>query len=155
LSASTVGTDVEYVEIIGSASSDYSTYTVLEIEGDATSQGVVDHVIALGSTDANGLYLANLAANDLENGTLSLLLVKNFTGALGNDLDSNNDGAFDTTPWDEILDSVAVNDGGVGDLTYGAPALGPNYDGISAFAPGGASRIPDGADTATAVPCST
>ena len=27
--------------------------------------------------------------------------------------------------------------------------LGPNYDGVSSFAPGGASRIPDGTDTDT------
>ncbi len=33
-SASTTGTDVEYVEIFGSADTDYSAYTVLEIEGD-------------------------------------------------------------------------------------------------------------------------
>ncbi|HEY5701447.1 MAG TPA: ExeM/NucH family extracellular endonuclease, partial [Gammaproteobacteria bacterium] len=34
--------------------------------------------------------------------------------------------------------------------TYGVPALGPNYDGVSSFAPGGASRIPDGFDTDSA-----
>ena len=146
-SASTTGTDVEYVEIFGEANTDYSAYTVLEIEGDTTGAGVVDEVISLGTTDANGLYLADLAANSLENGTLSLLLVKNFTGALNDDLDTDNDGTFDTTPWEAIVDSVAVNDGGSGDLTYGVPALGPNYDGVSSFAPGGASRIPDGFDT--------
>ncbi|MCG6875938.1 MAG: PEP-CTERM sorting domain-containing protein [Betaproteobacteria bacterium] len=30
------------------------------------------------------------------------------------------------------------------------PVLGPNYDGISSFAPGGASRIPNGVDTDSA-----
>ncbi len=49
-----------------------------------------------------------------------------------------------------MTDAVAVNDGGAGDLTYGVPALGPNYDGVSSFAPGGASRIPDGFDTGAA-----
>lgn len=146
-SASTAGTDVEYVEIFGTATIDYSAYKILEIEGDSGSpQGTIDEVINIGTSDANGLYLASLAANDLENGTISLLLVKNFTGALGNDLDTNNDGAFDITPWDSIIDSVAVNDGGAGDITYGVPALGVAYDGL-AFAPGGASRIPDGYDT--------
>ena len=43
-----------------------------------------------------------------------------------------------------------MSDGGSGDLTYGVPTLGPNYDGVSSFAPGGASRIPDGFDTDTA-----
>ncbi len=31
-----------------------------------------------------------------------------------------------------------------------SPALGPNYDGVSSYAPGGASRIPDGFDTESA-----
>ncbi|MDP2990950.1 MAG: endonuclease, partial [Kiritimatiellota bacterium] len=149
-SASTAGTDVEYVEIFGSANSDYSTYTVLEIEGDGSGSGVVDKVISLGTTDVGGFYLANLPANALENGSLTLLLVKNFTSAFGADLDTDNDGNFDVTPWDAIVDSVAVNDGTAGDLFYGIPALGPNYDGVSSFAPGGASRIPDGFDTESA-----
>jgi hypothetical protein len=147
-SASTTGTDVEYVEIFGASSYDFSAYSVLEIEGDfaTTARGVVDEVIALGTTDADGLYLASLAANALENGTLTLLLVRNFSGALNDDLDTNDDGVFDVTPWDAIVDAVAVNDGGAGDLTYGTPTLGVGYDGLS-FAPGGASRIPDGFDT--------
>lgn len=149
-SASTTGTDVEYVEIFGPASTDFSTLTILEIEGDSgASAGTIDEVITVGTTDANGFYLASLAANALENGTLTLLLVEGFSGAAGNDLDTNNDGTFDTTPWTRIVDAVAVNDGGAGDVTYGVPALGVSYDGLP-FAPGGASRIPDGTDTDTA-----
>ena len=149
-SASTTGADVEYVEFFGTPNTDYSAYTALEIEGDSNSNvGTVDEVISLGTTDAGGFYLASLPANALENGTLSLLLVKNFTGANGLDLDTDNDGVFDVTPWDAITDSVAVNDGGTGDVTYGVPALGVSYDGLS-YAPGGASRIPDGFDTESA-----
>ena len=149
-SANTIGTnDVEYVEVFGTPNTDYSAYTVLEIEGDTTGSGVVDEVLAVGTTDANGFWLQNLTNGALENGTISLLLVKNFTGALANDLDTNNDGVFDVTPWDALVDSVAVNDGGAGDITYGGPALGVSYDGLS-FAPGGASRIPDGFDTEAA-----
>lgn len=148
-SASTAGTDVEYMEFFGAANTDYSAYTALEIEGDSgTSVGTIDEVINLGTTDANGLYLANLPANALENGSISLLLVKNFTGALNTDLDTDNDGVLDNSPWDAIVDSVAVNDGGAGDVTYGTPSLGVSYDGLP-FAPGGASRVPDGADTDT------
>ncbi len=43
---------------------------------------MVDEIIAIGTTGAGGFYLANLPANALENGSLTLLLVKNFTGAL-------------------------------------------------------------------------
>ncbi len=146
-SASTAGTDVEFVEIYGEPNTDYAAYTVLEIEGDSgASAGVVDEVIALGTTDANGLYLINLPANALENGTITLLLVSEFTGALNDDLDADNDGVLDAAPWTAMIDAVAVNDGGSGDITYGSPVLGVSYDGMS-FAPGGASRIPDGFDT--------
>jgi uncharacterized protein len=148
-SASTVGTDVEYIEIYGSPATDYSGYSVLQIEGDLGGTGVVDSVHAIGSTGANGLYLANLAANALENGTLTLLLVKDFTGAVGDDLDANDDGTLDVTPWSAVADSVAVTDGATGDLTYGVPVLAPSFDG-GAFTVGGASRIPDGTDTDTA-----
>ncbi len=145
-SASTAGTDVEYVEIYGPPSTDLSTLTILEIEADSgTTAGTIDEVIAVGTTDASGFYLASLAPNALENGSLTLLLVEGFTGALGNDLDTDNNGTFDTTPWTRIVDAVTVHDGGAGDLSYGAPVLGVSYDGLP-FAPGGASRIPDGAD---------
>jgi len=148
-SASTTGTDVEYVEIVGSPNTDFSAYTVLEIVGDfnVTATGTVDEIISLGTTDANGIYLASLAADTLENGTLSLLLVKNNSAVFGQDLDTNDDGVLDITPWDEITDGVAVNDGDSGDLTYATPILGVGYDGLFTFAPGGASRIPDGLDT--------
>jgi hypothetical protein len=146
-SASTTGTDVEYVEVYGEPDTDYSVYRILEIEGDAgTAVGTVDEVIAVGTTNAGGLWLGSLPANALENGTITLLLVKDFVGAAGNDLDSDNDGVFDVTPWSEIVDAVAVNDGGAGDVTYGVPTLGVSYDGLP-LAPGGASRIPDGFDT--------
>ena len=156
-SANTVGsTDVEYVEIYGTPNTDYSAYKVLQIEGDfAASAGMVDRIISLGTTDANGLYLVSLASGALENGSLTLLLVLNFTGAAGQDLDTSGgssnygDGVFDTTPWEAIVDALAVNDGGASDLAYGIPVLGVSYDGLPG-APGGASRIPDGADTGTA-----
>ena len=150
-SASTTGTDVEFVEFFGSPNLDYSAYTFLGIEGDGSTsnsyEGYVDNVIPLGTTDANGIYLADLASNTLENGTISFLLVTGNTAGVGDDLDTDDDGVLDSQPWSEIVDSVAVHDGGADDLTYTTPVLGVNYDGLSNFAPGGASRIPDGFDT--------
>ena len=149
-SASTAGTDVEFVEVFAAPSTDLSALTILEIEGDAgVSAGTIDEVVAVGTTDADGIWHTDLAANALENGTITLLLVSGFTGAANADLDTNNDGTFDAPPWTEIVDAVAVNDGGTGDITYGIPSLGVAYDG-QPFAPGGASRIPDGTDTDTA-----
>jgi len=146
-SASTTGTDVEYIEIYGTPNTDYSAYTLLEIEGDSSYSGKVDEVISIGTTDASGFYLGSLPANALENGSLTLLLVKNFSGSYGIDLDTDNNGSLDVTPWEAIVDAVAIHDGGTSDNTYGVPVLGKNYDGVSSYAPGGASRIPDGFDT--------
>jgi hypothetical protein len=150
-SASTAGNDVEYVEVLGAPLTSLSDLKVLEIEGDtgATSApiGTIDEVISLGSTDAEGRLVVTLAVNALENGTVSLLLVQGFTGALGADLDTNDDGTFDVSPWTALVDGVAVNDGGATDRTYAA-TLGVSYDG-QPFAPGGASRIPEGTDTDT------
>ena len=146
-SASTASTDVEYVELVGAPNTAVSGYTLLEIEGDSTAAGTIDSVIPVdGTTNPDGLLLKSLAANELENGSMTLLLVKDFSGAAGDDLDTDNDGTLDATLWREIVDSVAINDGGSSDLSYG-PTLGRNYDGISSFAPGGASRLPDGVDT--------
>ena len=150
-SASTTGTDVEYVEVFGSPETNYSVFTILEIEGDSTAAtGTIAEVINVGTTDTSGFWLGDLLANALDNGTISLLLVENFSGLLGDDLDTNDDGVLDVTPWSAVVDAVSVSDGDAGDLTYGAPELGPNYDGVSSFAPGGASRIPDGSDTDSA-----
>ena len=147
---SAAGDDKLYVEIYGSPDTDYSAYTFLRIEGDDINAGVIYEIIPLNNSDANGFYKGNLSANELENGTVTLLLVKTFTGAINDDLDTNNDGTLDSTPWESVVDAVAVNDGDKGDFTYGVPVLGPNYDGLSDFAPGGASRIPGGNDTNTA-----
>jgi predicted extracellular nuclease len=150
-SASTAGDDVEYVELLAEPGADLSAYRVLEIEGDGATTppyGVVDEVISFGAPDADGRALASLAVNALENGTMSLLLVHGFAGALGNDLDTNNDGVLELPAGVTLVDAIAVTDGGVGDLAYGGVTLTPGYDGL-AFAPGGASRIPDGTDTDT------
>ncbi|MFH8252806.1 ExeM/NucH family extracellular endonuclease [Microbacterium sp. B2969] len=146
-SASTVGTDVEYVELLTAPGTDLSAYRVLQIEGDSPVFGVVDGVYTPGAPDASGRVLINLPANAIENGTVSLLLVTGTIPASGSDIDTNDDGVIDAAGL-TVVDAVAVNDGGATDRTYGGVTLGVAYDG-QAFAPGGASRIPDGTDTDT------
>ncbi|MCL4868282.1 MAG: ExeM/NucH family extracellular endonuclease [Anaerolineae bacterium] len=145
-----VGTDThEFVEIYGDPNTDYSDYTILQIEGDTTGAGLIDSVHIVGTTNADGLWTTGFLTNVFENGTVTLLLVKDFTGTIGQDLDSNNDGLFDVTPWSSLVDDVAVNDGGAGDTTYSTTVLAPGFGG-SPFTPGGASRIPNGVDTDSA-----
>ena len=144
-SASTTGTDVEYIEVLAAPGADLSGYSLLEIEGDSGSPlGQVDGVWTLPALDADGRGLLSLTANDLENGTLTLLLVQGTIDA-GIDVDTNDDGTIDDAIAFTVVDGIAVNDGDAGDLTY-AVTLDVAYDGAD-FAPGGASRVPDGTDT--------
>ncbi len=134
-----------FVEVFGDPSTDYSAFTVLEIEGDGSGAGVIDAVLPVGTTNAGGYWVD---PEDMENGTITILLVEGFSGSQGNDLDTNNDGTFDSTPWTRIVDDVATTDGGASDLTYSSTVLAAFFDG-NPFGAGGASRIPDGTDTDT------
>ena len=91
--------------------------TLIIVEGDSASNpGEVDQVINLSpfSTGANGLFLwadailrpgfaaaAGTSVHiadffpDLENGTSTYILVRGFTGFLGDDLDADDDGMID------------------------------------------------------------
>ncbi|WP_456868194.1 endonuclease/exonuclease/phosphatase family protein [Galbibacter sp. BG1] len=132
----------EFVEVFGKSGADLSSYWILEIEGDVSSAGTIDGVYQLGSTNADGFYTTAFLANEFENGTVSLLLVENFTGSIGEVVDTNADGTLDNTPWEKIVDGIAVLDGDAGDLTYADVVLAPTFDGAT-FTVGGASRIPN------------
>lgn len=144
----------EYVEVFGDPSTDYSAYTILEIEGDGAGAGTIDEVVAVGTTDGNGLWVTPFGSNVYENGTLTLLLVTGFTGALGNDIDADNDGTIDNAPWTAIVDDVGVfGDEDPTDTVYSSTVLDEAFDDSrvdSPFGPGGASRFPDGIDTDSA-----
>lgn len=142
--ANHTGTDShEYLEVFGDPETDYSAYAILQIEGDAGATGVIDSVHPVGTTNATGHWTSGFLTNVLENGTVTFLLVKDFSGAVGLDLDTNDDGTLDVAPWSEIADGVAVSDGGTSDRTYTDEVLAAGLGG-SPFTPGGASRVPDG-----------
>ena len=146
------GPDIyEYVEVFGDPSTDLSDYTILEIEGDGYSAGIIDGVFPLGRTDGHGYWVTAFCTNNIENGTVSLFLVLDFCGSTGIDLDADNDGRLDygVPLWSSITDSIAVHDGGDSDWTYGGVTLDDGYDGVSR-AVGGASRVPSGQDTDSA-----
>ena len=101
------------------------TYIVLGDFGAASPSGCIEAIVPLGAVSVPGsgyfvvaeptfaLGIANLVipgANGLnfENGeNVTHLLVRNFTGLINADLDTNDDGVLDSTPWSEIVDSVA------------------------------------------------
>ncbi|PIY08127.1 MAG: hypothetical protein COZ18_13865 [Flexibacter sp. CG_4_10_14_3_um_filter_32_15] len=147
-----IGTDTnEFIEIFGATSTDYSNLTLIQVEGDDNAnKGNIIYAVTLGSTNADGYWTTGfLPSNALQNGASSLFLVDGFTGAVGDDLDTDNDGTFNTTlPWTSVLDEVGISSGATGTSDYAAVTLDKNYDGIN-FNVGGASRIPNGTDTNT------
>lgn len=146
------GTDTyEFVEILAAPMTDLSDYHLLQLEGDNASMaaGVIDSAHRLGTTNASGYWSTGYLADTFENGSATLLLVRGFTGTAGVDLDTNDDGVLDLAPWSAVIDAVAVSDGGSTDRVYTTFSLGTSFAGGS-FAPGGASRFANGADTNTA-----
>ncbi|MEO1005186.1 MAG: endonuclease/exonuclease/phosphatase family protein [Cyanobacteria bacterium J06638_38] len=147
----------EYFELLGDANSslDGLTYLVIGDGAAASGSGVIENVTDLSgqSFDANGFFVAaestftlgtaNLTTSlDFENSdNVTHLLVENFTGASGDDLDTDDDGVLDTTPFDSIVDSVAlIETVGSGEQVYSETQVGPD----GSFVPGQVFRLPDG-----------
>ncbi len=123
------GTDTqEFVEIKGPSGTSLADMTLLVIgDGSATQgSGFIERVIpfpasaAIGGTGfflVAGTGFTNGPAPDLvvpfaqdifeNNDNITFLLVRNYVAPSNLDLDTNNDGVLDSTPWSEIVDSVA------------------------------------------------
>jgi len=147
------GTDTnEFIEVFGDPNTDLSALTLIVVDGDAGSTGTVDFTISLGMTDANGYWSTGYVDSVFENGSQTALLVRDWSGETGNDIDDNDDGVIDNPLWTRVEDDVSVDDGGAGDFAYSMTVLDEAFDDAdfdSNFAPGGASRIPNGTDTNT------
>jgi hypothetical protein len=154
------GTDdgFEYVEIIHTPSTALTGLTLVEIDGDGASSGIINSAISLNSytTGSNGILLIRDAASspvwtpapsaatnvvvfnftpDIQNGTGTFLIVSGFTGTVGQDLDPENDGTLNTTPWTTVFSAVSVTDTAVpGDSQYADDAGGTNLPDIVGFA---------------------
>jgi len=137
----------EFVEVWGAVSdSIYSSYSVLVLDSNA-NPGQVLLAAPVGTTNGSGLWTtAPLPAESIANDSKTILLVQNFSGSIGIDLDTNDDGVFDSSPWTSIKDSVAISDGAGGDVFYSTVVVTPGFDGIAGM-PGGISRLPQGVDT--------
>lgn len=145
----------EYFELSGpsGASLDGLTYLVI---GDGTGgSGVIEAVVDLGgltipdcgffvaAESTFSIGTADLTANlNFENSdNVTHLLVEDFTGSNGDDLDTNDDGTLDVIPWTSIVDEVAlIETVGSGELVYSAVQVGPD----GTFVPGHVFRSVDG-----------
>ena len=158
----TGGDTDEYFELSGVPGLPLTGLTYLVIGDGTGGSGVIESVTDLsGSTiQANGYFVAaeatftlgtaNLTSSlGFENGdNVTHLLVDGFTGSNGDDLDTNDDGVLDATPWTYIVDKIALveeaNPPSGTEYHYGPPSIGP--DGI--YVPGHVfRRTSDGAWT--------
>ena len=140
------GSDLdEFFELAGpvGAPLDGLVYIVIG-DGMAGNNGIVEEVTDLGgqSLDGSGLFVAAEATFgpgtadlitelNFENGdNVSHLLVAGFTGGVGDDLDLEDDGVLDVTPWASIVDGVAlIGPTGPGDHVYCPTRVGPDGPG--------------------------
>lgn len=118
----------EYFELAGSPGESLSDLTYIVI-GDSMGgsgpaySGEIETVVSLSglSIPSDGYFLAAESTFSLDgvvdfttsfnfenSDNVSHFLVKDFTGTLGDDLDTDNDGILDITPWSEVVDSIAL-----------------------------------------------
>ncbi len=114
----------EYFELSGTASFSLDGLTFLVIgDDDQGGFGNIDNVTSLAgqSIPANGVFLCAestyslsgtadyVADMNMEGGdNLTFFLVEGFSGSLDQDLDTDDDGTLDITPWTTIVSEVAV-----------------------------------------------
>lgn len=118
------GDNDEYFEIAGPANGDLSSLYYVVIGDGSTGSGTVESVTSLGGTSlsADGFFWCSknistaFGTADLVDSGLAFensdnvthLLVRDWSGIFGADLDTDDDGVLDSTPWAEIIDGVAL-----------------------------------------------
>lgn len=153
------GTDTdEYFELKGTAGATLVGlhYIVIGDGSTAPRCGVIESVTDLGTLTPNaiqadgffaacksaaptltGYDVTNVTSFNFENtDNVTHMLVSGFTGTLNQDLDTNDDGVFDITPWTLIVDSIGllgplpIDCSGVTTTTseavYGPTTIGPD-----------------------------
>ena len=144
----------EYFELAGTPNTSLDGLTYLVIGDGSDGSGVIESITPLDGymLNAEGLFVAaestfTLGTPDLrtdlnfENSdNVTHLLVSGFSGALGEDLDTDDDGMLDSTPWTAVADSVAlVETVGSGDQIYSQVTVGPD----GTYVPGQVRRCAD------------
>lgn len=132
----------EYVEVQGAPSEDLSALSIVAVEGAAGSSGDVAAVFSVGTTDDLGLWWTGFNTSSLPDVDVTLLLVEGQTPSVNDDLDTNDDGAFDSPPWSDVVDSVALWSGQGSAVTYSPNLIQPGHRGASGT-PTAISRVAD------------
>lgn len=136
----------EFVEIISEPSTPLTDVWLIAVDGDGSDAGVISFAQDLSSVTAgsNGLTLlgvnyvasnpwssetdsdtavANLDSGAFDGGSITYFLVESFSGLIGVDMDTNNNGAPDKFFWARGLDSFGWSDGDTEDRVYSAARL--------------------------------
>ncbi|EDY80777.1 endonuclease/exonuclease/phosphatase family [Verrucomicrobiia bacterium DG1235] len=144
----------EYFELVGLPGQSLDGLSYLVIGDGSGGSGVIESVSSLDglAIPDSGYFLAAessftletpdmIASLNFENSdNVTHLLVFEFTGSVGDDLDTNEDGVLDLTPWTSILDSIALVESATsGEKVYGDASIGPD----GTFVPGHVYRFPD------------
>ena len=66
--------------------------------------------------EPNGFGAGDVGAND----GFTMLLVSGYSGTVGTDLDTNDDGTLDSRPWAQVHDSIGFDEVGAGVPSYAA-----------------------------------
>ncbi|RJP79856.1 MAG: hypothetical protein C4522_09030 [Desulfobacteraceae bacterium] len=174
---------LSYIEVFFSVPPDGRKYTVLAVENECgalvqepdmsspicqanpvsgecptkcpSSMGRIEMAFSSVVPNAEGFWKSEFLNSKFKTRTYTLLLVENFAGQEGFDLDSDDNGIFDyqevsgmEPPWDRIVDEVGVLDPVSQGGLYTNVVLPIVFrEGISEYVPGGYSRIPNGEDT--------
>lgn len=144
----------EFFELAGDAGTSLTGLTYLVIGDGSGGSGVIENVTDLSGQEIppSGFFVAaegtfTLGTADLttslnfENSdNVTHLLVADFTGANGDDLDTDDDGVLDSTPWSVVVDSVALVESFTsGEQVYSTTTVGPD----GSFVPAHVFRCPD------------
>ena len=149
----------EYFELYGDADAGLVRLTYLVIGEGTGGSGVIEAVVDLDSQviPGDGYFVAaedtfTLGTPDFETSlnfensdNVTHLLVADFTGSNGDDLDTDDDGVLDVTPWSTVVDAIGLVEADPGDEHFYGAALGFTDIGPDGtFVPGHVSRCPDG-----------
>lgn len=137
----------EYFELAGPAGTSLNDLTYIVIGDGTGGSGVIEAVASLAGTSigSSGYFVAAessftlgvadlVTTLDFENSdNVTHLLVRDFTGAKNDDLDTDDDGTLDTTPWSAVVSGIAlIEDPTGGDLVYWATQVGPDGSNVPA-----------------------
>ncbi|HEX6588928.1 MAG TPA: DNA/RNA non-specific endonuclease [Longimicrobiales bacterium] len=116
------GATEEWLEIGGAPGASLMGVTLIVLGDNSSGGGVVEEVTPLSghAVGASGTFViaetsftlgtadlqTSLNFEDDQNSTF--ILVRNFTGSDGQDLDTDNDGVLDATPWSAVVDCVSI-----------------------------------------------